>query len=199
MLKLIGLTGNIGSGKSTVAKMLAEKGAMIIDADTLARVATQDPNVLAQISEKLSPDLIEDGQLNRTKTAEIVFYNPEARHILNRIIHPWVRQKSAERVAELLQVSQPPMIVQDIPLLFENNLEKQFDAVMVVYAPLEERIARVVSRSGLTEEDVRARDSAQMNLEEKTKRADFVIDNSRGLDFLEVQVEQVWKKLMDIS
>jgi dephospho-CoA kinase len=192
--KRIGLTGNIGSGKSTVAKMLAEKGAVIIDADVLARTATQDPAVLEQIAEQLGRDLVQDGNLDRKKTAELVFHHPEARHILNNIIHPWVRQKSAERVAELLQHDPACIIVQDIPLLFENGLEKNFDVVIVVYAPLEERIARVMSRSTLTEEDILARDRVQMSLEEKVKRADVVIDNSRGLDDLQWQVDTFWEK-----
>ena len=191
--KHIGLTGNIGSGKSTVAKLLAEKGAVIIDADALAREATRDKDVLEVIAQQLSPELIQDGQLDRKKTAELVFNNPDARQILNSIIHPWVRQKSAERVTELINRSTPPeMIVQDIPLLFESGLEKNFDAVIVVYAPLEQRIARVISRSNLSEEEIRARDTSQMNLEEKAKRADVVIDNSRDLAYLQEQVDKVW-------
>jgi dephospho-CoA kinase len=199
-MQMVGLTGNIGSGKSTVARLLAEKGAVIIDADVLAKEATQDPQVLEQIAQQLSPDLIQHGQLDRQKTAELVFHHPEARHTLNSIIHPWVRQKSAERVAELSQSLSPPaVIVQDIPLLFESSLEKNFDAVIVVYAPLEQRIARVMERSNLIEAEIRARDSAQMRLEEKAKRADYVIDNSRDLAYLESQVEKVWQKFIGKS
>ncbi len=154
--KRIGLTGNIGSGKSTVAKMLAEKGAVIIDADTLAKEATRDKPILEAIAQKLSPELLQEGQLDRKKTAELIFNNPEARQILNSIIHPWVRAKSAERIAELSASEHPPeMIVQDIPLLFESGLENNFDAVIVVYAPLEQRIDRVMSRSNLSEEEIR--------------------------------------------
>jgi dephospho-CoA kinase len=199
-MQMVGLTGNIGSGKSTVARLLAEKGAVIIDADVLAKEATQDPQVLEQIAHQLSLDLIHHSQLDRQKTAELIFHHPEARHTLNSIIHPWVRQKSAERVAELSQSLTPPaVIVQDIPLLFESSLEKNFDAVIVVYAPLEQRIARVMERSKLSEDDIRARDSAQMRLEEKAKRADYVIDNSRDLAYLESQVEKVWQKFIGKS
>ncbi len=193
---MIGLTGNIGSGKSTVARLLSEKGAVIIDADALAREATQDTQVLTAIAQHLSPELIQDGQLERKKTAELVFNNPGARQILNSIIHPWVRQKSAERINELMQSPNPPkMIVQDIPLLYESGLENNFDAVIVVYAPLEQRIARVVSRSNLSENEIRARDAAQLNLEEKSKRADFVIDNSRDLVYLQQQVNTAWEQI----
>jgi dephospho-CoA kinase len=196
--KRIGITGNIGSGKSTVAQMLVEKGATLIDADALARAATNDANVLEQIQAELGSDLVIDGKLDRAKTAELVFNNLDARKILNSIIHPWVRQKSAERVTELeSSASPPPVILQDIPLLFENGLEKNLDAVIVVYAPLELRLARVVSRSNMTAEDFYARDAAQMKLEEKVKRADYVIDNSADLNDLQKQVKQLWTLMVE--
>jgi dephospho-CoA kinase len=195
--KRIGITGNIGSGKSTVANMLVEKGAVLIDADALAREATNDTRVLEQIQEKLGSNLVVDGKLDRAKTAELVFNNPDARKILNSIIHPWVRQKSDERIKELeSSPSSPPVILQDIPLLYENGLEKNLDAVIVVYAPLEVRLTRVKERSNLSEEDFYARDAAQMKLEEKVNRADYVIDNSGGLDDLQNQVEQRWNSLL---
>jgi dephospho-CoA kinase len=197
--KRIGITGNIGSGKSTVAKMLVEKGAALIDADALAREATNDAEVLEQIQEKLGNDLITDGKLDRAKTAELVFNNPEARKILNSIIHPWVRQKSDEKIRGLESSSSPPpVILQDIPLLFENGLEKNLDAVIVVYAPSEIRLARVTSRSSISEEDFYARDAAQMNLEEKLNRADYVIDNSKDLNNLQNQVNQLWTLINEI-
>jgi dephospho-CoA kinase len=191
--KRIGITGNIGSGKSTVAKMLVEKGATLIDADVLAREATNDERVLEQIQDKLGSDLVIDGKLDRAKTAELVFNNPDARKILNSIIHPWVRQKSEEAIQELESSPSPPLVIlQDIPLLFENGLEKNLDAVIVVYAPLEVRLARVFSRNNMSAEDFYARDAAQMNLEEKVKRANYVIDNSGGLNDLQGQVEALW-------
>jgi dephospho-CoA kinase len=194
--KKIGLTGSIGSGKSTVAKMFVEKGATLIDADALAREATNDAEVLGQIQEKLGHDLVSDGQLNRAKTAELVFNQPAARQILNRIIHPWVRQKSAERIRELESSPSPPsVILQDIPLLYENGLEQGLDAVIVVDAPLEVRLARVIERSKMTPEDFYARDSSQMSLAEKVKRATYVIDNSGGLVELRRRVDEVWEKL----
>jgi dephospho-CoA kinase len=194
--KHIGITGNIGSGKSTVAKMLVEKGAVLIDADALARAATQDPNVLQQIAEKLGADLIKEGQLDRTKTAELVFNNPEARTILNSIIHPLVRQKSDEKIRELeTSLSPPPIILQDIPLLYENSLEKTLDAVIVVYAPLEVRLARVRTRSNMADSGFYARDNSQMNLEEKVKLADYMVNNSGGLEELREQVNELWETL----
>ena len=198
--KQIGLTGNIGSGKSTVAKLLVERGAALIDADALAREATSDSEVLLEIAEKLGEDLVQDGQLNRAKTAERVFGDEAARQTLNGIIHPWVRRESERRVAELLEGESPPkVIVQDIPLLYENGLEQALDAVIVVDAPLELRVERVVKRSGLTNDEVRARDEAQMPLEEKVARADFVIDNSGTEETVERQVVALWSELVALT
>lgn len=194
----IGITGNIGSGKSTVARLLVEKGAAVIDADKIAKEVTNDATVLEQIALQLSADLITNGQLDRAKTAELVFNNPEARKILNGIIHPLVRQRSEETM-RLLETSPfpPPVILQDIPLLYENGLEKNVDAVIVVYAPLDIRLARAKSRSTISDEDFYARDKAQLPLEEKVKRADYVVDNSGGLEALREQVDELWGKLLD--
>lgn len=198
--KQIGLTGNIGSGKSTVAELLVERGAALIDADALAREATQDPEVLREIAEKLGDDLVQEGQLNRAKTAERVFGDKAARQTLNGIIHPWVRRESDRRVAELAAQDSPPeVIVQDIPLLYENGLEQTLDAIIVVDAPLELRVERVVERSGLTSDEVRARDAAQMPLEEKVVRADFVVDNSGLREEVERQVAELWGRILALK
>ena len=194
--KRIGLTGNIGSGKSTVAQFLVEKGAALIDSDALAKEATQDPDVLQRIADALGDDLIQDGELDRPKTAERVFGDKEAREALNGIIHPWVRRKSKERAEELERQDAPPdVVLMDIPLLYENGLERGLDAVIVVDAPLEIRIERVQERSGLSEQEVRARDAAQMPPEEKVERADYVVDNSGDKKALELQLERLWSPL----
>ncbi len=192
----VGLTGNIGSGKSTVARLLQERGAALIDADALARAATRDPEVLARIAAELGPELVKAGELDRARTASRVFGDPEARAKLNAIIHPWVQRERDAKIASLsAQTLPPPVIVHDVPLLFETGLEKGFDAVIVVNAPLETRVKRVVARSGLSEDEVRARDAAQTPLEEKVRRADFVLENGGDLASLETQVDEVWQKL----
>jgi dephospho-CoA kinase len=194
--KLVGLTGNIGSGKSTVAKFLVERGAVLIDADHLARQATEDPEILQQIADVLGEDLFKDGRLDRVKTAAKVFHDEQSRRALGAIIHPWVRRKSAERVESLQQQQKPPaLILMDVPLLYENGLEQEFDTVIVVTAPLELRLARVQAGRGFSEEEVRARDAAQMPLEEKVERADFVLDNSGTPERLERQVARLWQRL----
>ncbi|ADI15668.1 dephospho-CoA kinase [Truepera radiovictrix] len=193
----VGLTGNIGSGKSAVARLLQARGAAVIDADALARDATRDPAVLARIAAAFGPDLVVDGALDRAALAARVFRDPAARSVLNGLVHPWVQRERERRVAALLAQPEPPrVIVHDIPLLFEVGLEGAFDTVVVVDAPLELRVRRVAARSGLSEEEVRARDAAQLPLAEKVRRADVVIDNSGDRGALERQVEALWQVLV---
>ncbi len=188
-LKQLGLTGSIGSGKSTVASLLEEMGATVIDADKLAKAASKDPEVLKQIQTKLGQELVKDGKLDRFATAQKVFNDQNSLKTLNSIIHPWVGKKRKEMVEKLKASAVPPkVIVHDIPLLYENGMEKDFDAVIVVYASLETRIKRIVERSGLTAQEIKLRDSKQMPLEEKVKRADIVIDNEGDFETLKREV-----------
>jgi dephospho-CoA kinase len=193
----VGLTGNIGSGKSTVARLLRERGAAVIDADALARAATEDPDVLARIAASLGEDLVVDGRLDRAATAARVFGDAAALARLNAIVHPWVRARSAERERELSDaVPPPPVIVHDVPLLYENGLDAAMDAVVVVDAPLETRLRRVAERSGVSIDELRARDAAQLPLEEKVARADFVVGNAGDLRELRVAVKALWAELL---
>lgn len=196
----VGLTGNIGSGKSTAARLLEGKGAEVIDADALAREATEDPAVLAAIAERLGRELVEGGKLNRAKVAARVFADPEAREVLNGIVHPWVRRRRDELLRELAARAEPPaVVVLDIPLLFEVGLERECDAVIVVTADLPTRVARVQARSSLSADEIRARDAAQLPLERKAERADFVLDNSGSFEDLSRQVDALWPKLLKKS
>ncbi len=187
--KQLGLTGNIGSGKSTVANLLKDMGATVIDADELAKAATKDPQVLKQIQAKLGQEFVRDNKLDRFATAQKVFNDQGALKTLNSIIHPWIGKKRKEIVEKLNASKTPPkIIIHDIPLLYENGMEKDFDAVIVVYASLGARIKRVVARSSLTIEEAQLRDSKQMSLEEKVRRADIVIDNEGDLEALKREV-----------
>src|SRR5690625_4895355 len=145
----VGLTGNIGSGKSTVARLLQELGAELIDADQLARQATADPAVLERIRETFGDEMVVSGALDRAALARIVFADDEQRQQLNAIIHPWVRAES-ERLLEAYRAQGAQVVVQDIPLLYETGQGDRFDAVIVVSAPLELRVQRVGERSGLS-------------------------------------------------
>ena len=192
----VGLTGNIGSGKSSVARFFAERGAAVIDADALARKATEDPAVLREIAAVFGEEVLENSALDRAALAARVFDNPEARAALNAIIHPWVgRERAAKAAAFAAQIPPPAVVIHDVPLLFEVGLDAEMDKTVVVDAPLELRMARVGERSDLTAEEVRARDAAQLPLAEKVRRADFVVDNSGELEELEPQVEAVWQAL----
>lgn len=195
-VRSIGLTGGIGSGKSTAAALFEECGAFVIDSDALAHQAAEDPEVLRQVGEKLGPELVRDGELDRERTGQLVFSDDEARHTLEGIIHPWVRARSRAIQARLLDSPDPPpLIVHDIPLLFENRLERSFDAVVVVDAPKDVRATRAAARSGIDEQTFAAREAAQLPLEEKAKRADYVLDNSGDVDELRSQVASLWLRL----
>lgn len=194
----VGLTGNIGSGKSTVARLFAERGAALIDADELARAAMKDADVLAEIARVFGENLVRDGTLDRAGLASVVFGDEAERKRLNAIVHPWVARERARRVGALAARDAPPaVIIHDIPLLFEVGLDGEMDRTVVVDAPLELRIRRVHERSKLTPEEVRARDVAQLPLAEKVRRADFVIDNSGQPGGLEEQVREVWRRLLE--
>lgn len=180
-----------------MAKLLAERGAVIIDADELARQATGDPEVLERIGAELGAGLVKDGALDRQAVAAAVFADPGARAILNSIVHPWVGLRRLQLQAQALgQAEPPPLVVHDVPLLFEVGLQDSVDVTVVVAAPLPVRTARVMQRSGLTEEQVRQRDAAQMSQDEKVARADFVIDNSASEAELAEEVARLWPELL---
>ena len=196
----IGLTGNIGSGKTTVADLLEAHGAAVIQADKLARLATQDSSVLIQIEQQLGPGLVALGKLNRRRTAEKIFQNEPARKLLNSIIHPWVRRVRTLMINELLEGPEPPeLIIHDIPLLFETGVEVEFDAVIVVDAPLGLRATRVQASGRLERAEVQIRDSTQMPLKEKVKRADYVVKNCGSYEDLVTKVNRLWQELITLA
>ena len=188
----IGLTGSIGSGKSTVAKLLLERGIPVLDADAIAKEVSSSNEVLLEVAKTFGAEYVQENSLNRPKLAELIFNNPQARLTLNAIIHPRVRTEMTRRTTELEGAE---MVVQDIPLLFENGLEKLFDAVILVDAPLETRIARVMARDGSTFEQVLARDAAQMPALEKRKRTPYVLENIGDSVNLEGQLNTILERL----
>ena len=196
-MRVIGLTGGIGSGKSTVAALFAELGAEIIDADTLAReaVAPGSP-ALALILERFGRNILDNhGALDRKKLGQIVFDDERARRDLNAIVHP--------RVAELAQAHfrdaarrGVPLVVYDVPLLYENHLEDAFASVVVVDASEEDRIRRLAARDGLSEPEIRSRMAAQWPLKHKVARADHVIENRGRPEALRRQVRALYQTLL---
>jgi dephospho-CoA kinase len=190
----LGLTGSIGSGKSTVAEMLRARGIPVLDADAIARQVSRDPSTLEAVKLEFGPEFVLEADLNRPKVAELVFNNPEARAKLNAIIHPRVRAQMT-RLQSNLELEGAKLVVQDIPLLFENGYEKLFDATILVDAPLEDRIARVQARDGLTREAILARDAAQMPASEKRLRATYILENDGDLAHLERQLVAVLEQV----
>lgn len=191
-MRRIGLTGGIGSGKSTVARMFAELGAHVIDADAVARevVEPRTPG-LAALVEEFGNGILDGDRLDRTSLAQIVFEDEGARTRLNAIIHPLIGARTAELIAAL-----PPdaVFLHDVPLLVELHLENAYDLVVVVDAPDDVRVSRLVER-GLSEDDARARIATQATREQRLAVADVVIDNSGDLDQLREQVRSAWPKV----
>ena len=186
----IGLTGGIGSGKSTVSRLLEQRGALIVDADVIARevVAPRTPG-LAAISEAFgSGVLAPDGSLDRPALAAVVFADPSARARLDGIVHPLVR---ARATALIEAMPEGAVVVQDIPLLVESGQAGSFDLVLVVETDLETRVTRLVQR-GLPEQDARARIAAQASDEQRRAVADVVLDNSGTPGDLASQVDRFW-------
>jgi dephospho-CoA kinase len=186
----IGLTGGIGSGKSTVSALLAERGAVIVDADRIARevVAPGTPG-LAQVVDVFGEKVLAaDGSLDRQALAGIVFTDPQARARLDGIVHPLVRARSAELVAA---VPEDSVVVNDVPLLVETGQARSYDLVLVVEADPATRLSRLVQR-GLTAEDARARMAAQASDEQRRAVADVVLDNSGTPEELAEQVARFW-------
>ncbi|GHF45830.1 dephospho-CoA kinase [Deinococcus metalli] len=186
-LRRLGLTGSIGAGKSTVAALLRARGLTVLDADEQARHVTQEPETLRAIGNEF-PGTVTGGVLDRAALAAAAFRDPQRTAALNAIVHPRVRARMAALEAQAAARGEP-WVVQDVPLLFEGGLDEQMDAVLVVDAPLEERVARVMARSGLSREDVLARDARQLGAAEKRQRATVVIENAGPPDELGARVD----------
>lgn len=191
-MRLFGLTGGIGSGKSTVARRFRQRGVPVIDADELARLAVVPGSEgLLRIIDRFGRDVLDErGALDRKKLASIVFADDEARRALNAIVHPLVGALAAERTNEL-EARGEPLACYEVPLLYEGKLESALKPVVVVIAPLEAQVARTVARDGGTADEARARIRAQMPLSEKAERADYVVDNSTTLGAALAQADDV--------
>lgn len=194
---LVGLTGNIGSGKSTVAQLLSERGATIIDADVLARRAVElGTTAYASIVERWGTSILAaDGLIDRTALRRIVFSEPQELEQLNSIVHPEVERMRAALV-EQARHRGDRLVVCDIPLLFERRMTDAFDRIVLVDAPRPVRLERLVRERGLRETEAMDMIVAQMPAELKRARADFVIDNVGTLTQLDLRVTEVWSALL---
>jgi dephospho-CoA kinase len=190
----VGLTGGIGAGKSEVSRRLVSYGAVLVDADRIAREVVEPGTPgLATVVEAFGPEILDaDGALDRPKLGSIVFADPERLATLNSIVHPLVGVRSRE----LEQAAGPDdVVVHDVPLLTENNLQSFYDLVIVVDASPETQLDRLVRLRGMTESEARSRMAAQATREQRRAVADIVIDNDGPLETLEPQVREVWNEL----
>ncbi len=193
---LIGLTGNIASGKSEVARMLADRGATVIDADVLAREAVRpETQALRDIVKRWGKDILKkDGSLDRKALRQIVFADQNELDALNRIVHPGVTRLRDREIA-IAKERGDPIVVCVIPLLFERNLVEEFDAIVLVDALRPLRLERMATTRGLEETEAMNMIVAQMPAELKRARADYVIENNGSLDDLERDVDALWSSL----
>jgi dephospho-CoA kinase len=200
MMRLIGLTGNIASGKTAVADMLAERGAVIVDADVLAREAVSKGSpALDAITERWGRDVLDaDGNLDRSSLRHIVFQNQEDLDALNEIVHPEVA-RLRKREIEAAKQRGDKILVCVVPLLFERHLAEEFDAIVLVDAPRSLRLERIVRDRGIDEAEAMKMIASQMPADLKRARADFVIENAGSLEELEEEVDRVWGEIVGDS
>lgn len=190
----VGLTGGVASGKSTVAGMLRERGAVVVDADQLAREVVEPgtEGLAAVVAAFGDAVLADDGTLDRPALGAIVFADPDARRRLEEVLHPLIRARGAALEAE---AGADALVVHDVPLLVETGQQDRFDAVVVVDVPVEEQVRRMVADRGWSEEDARARIAAQATREERLAAATVVIENTGTRDDLRQRVAEVVEDL----
>ncbi|MCT1366713.1 dephospho-CoA kinase [Rothia sp. p3-SID1597] len=195
----LGLTGGIGSGKSTVAAMLARRGAEIIDADAIARdLMEPGTEVFEDVIQAFGHVVLDNsGALDRAALARVVFSDESARERLNGIVHPAVRAESRKRVDAAEEDPDSLVVVQDIPLLVETGQSDSFDGVIVVEAPEAARVERLVTTRGMDPDDARSRIRAQATDEQRRAISTWVIDNSGSEEETEEQIDRLWRELVD--
>ncbi|MGI6036715.1 MAG: dephospho-CoA kinase [Limnochordia bacterium] len=193
---VVGLTGGIASGKSTVARMLVRLGAQLIDSDEIAReLVLPGGEAWHQIKKAFGSDYFHpDGSLDRKKLGRTIFAQPEARRRLNEIMHPLILTRLREDIDNACRAALASVIVVDIPLLFEVGADDLVDRILVVDLPVELQLQRLQERDGLTHGQAQQRLEAQISREERLARADDIIDNSRSLKETEQQIRRVWEQ-----
>ena len=194
-MKIIGLTGGIGTGKSTVSAYLAQKGCKIIDADLISHQMTEAGSpCLAEIRDAFGADVfLRDGNLDRKKVGRLVFADATKKKTLEQIITRRVIEKTL-RILQDCRAQQEDLVVLDAPLLFECGMQRYTDETWLVVCRTETRLRRIAARDGLAEEDIQKRIANQMSTEQKEKLADYIIDNSRDLAWLYAQIDTLLAK-----
>ncbi len=194
----VGLTGGIASGKSTVARMLEEKGARVLDADKIAhQVIEPGKPAWQEIVSWLGRDVLDPVErIDREKLGSMIFADPEARKKLNSIVHPRVSEEMKNRTARILEFKPSAVIVYDIPLLIEGGMYRDMDVVLLVYVSRQIQKKRLMERDSLSEAEAENRLQSQMALHEKRKYADYTVENESELWYTQKQVEEFWKQFI---
>jgi dephospho-CoA kinase len=195
---LIGLTGGIAAGKSTVAKRWAENGAIEIDADQVAREVVEPGTVgLSGIVEHFGPDVLtESGELDRKQLGRLIFSDSSKRELLNSILHPLIKERTKFLLAELPSDS---IVVYNVPLLVEAAVDHAFDLVVTVEAPEDEQLRRLVQTRGLSESEARSRIAAQAKPVERAARADRILNSNQDINLLMRDADALWREILKLS
>lgn len=193
---IVGLTGGIATGKSTVSAMFLHRGAYIIDCDIIAReIVSPGEDGLSQLVIYFGGEiLLPDGTLNRKKLGEIIFNDEDSRQALNNITHPLIRQRAQDYINANLAKHPKQIIIVDVPLLFEGTMVDMMDTTVLVYVNEELQLQRLMERDKLTLDQAKSRIQSQMPIEQKRKLADVIIDNSRSQQETEEQVKAIWEE-----
>ena len=196
-MKLIGLTGSIATGKSTVARVFKDLGFYVIDADEIAHsVYKKGEKAYFEILKAFGKSILdENGEINRKKLGKLVLNDKKKLSLLEKIVHPLVEQKRLEILRRIKNEDPRAFVIYDVPLLFEKNLKSMFDCVIVVYVPQEIQIKRLMKRDRISKDEALKKVSLQLSIEEKKRLADIVIDNSKTLKETQKQVEDIVKKI----
>jgi len=195
----VGLTGGIGSGKSTVARFLEDKGAVHLDIDLVAHEVEKPGSpawreIIAAFGTSI---LREDRSIDREKLGKRVFQDPPARQLLNRIVHPAVYREWKKKIRDIEAARKDAIIISDIPLLIEVGWQKDVDLVLLVYISPDEQVRRVMKRNGLSREEALDRLRSQMPIDEKIPQADRIIDNGGDMDRTRQEVDRLWPELLE--
>lgn len=198
-MRLIGLTGGIATGKSTVSAMFKKAGAIIIDADRIARAVVKKGlpayrEIVAQFGTEV---LLPDGEINRNMLGDIIFKDPHKKQLLNRIVHPHVNEEVNRQIKQTQKTHPNAVVVLDVPLLIEAGMHNNLSEIIVVYAPQDIQIQRLMQRDRISEADALARVQSQMPIEEKKQQATLVIDNSGTIENTRRQTLDIFKRLKD--
>lgn len=198
---VVGLTGGIATGKSTVATIFENAGAVIIDADQIAReVVKKGQPAHRAIVEKFGKNvLLPDGEINRSALGDIIFNDPHKKDLLNKIVHPYVRKEQDRQLQHIEKANPNAIVILDIPLLLESEMYRNLSEVVVVYAPEHFQIQRLMQRDNISQADALARVRSQMPIEEKKEKATIVIDNSGSREHTRKQALKIFQQLKAIQ